>query len=97
MSDRLKWLQSVDCLRKMPDGKGGKRHPTIEDDVTIYANVTVLGGETVIGRGSVIGGNVFLVESVPDESTVIAEPPRQLVRKRSAEDEAHPLQLHWDI
>lgn len=47
-----------------------KRHPTIEDDVTIYSGVTVLGGETVIGRGSVIGGNVWLVESVPPGSRI---------------------------
>lgn len=47
-----------------------KRHPTVEDDVVIYANATILGGETVIGRGSVIGGNVFLMESVPPNSLV---------------------------
>jgi len=47
-----------------------KRHPTIEDDVTIYANATVLGGETVIGRGSVIGGSVWITSSVPPHSTV---------------------------
>jgi len=47
-----------------------KRHPTIEDDVVIYASATILGGETVIGRGSVIGGNVWLTASVPPNSTV---------------------------
>ena len=41
-----------------------KRHPTIEDDVTIYANATILGGETVIGKGSVIGGNSWITESI---------------------------------
>jgi serine O-acetyltransferase len=41
-----------------------KRHPTIEDDVVIYAGATILGGDTVIGRGSVIGGNVWLTHSV---------------------------------
>jgi serine O-acetyltransferase len=45
-----------------------KRHPTIEDNVTIYAGATILGGETVIGKGSVIGGNVWLVRSVPPGS-----------------------------
>jgi len=44
--------------------KNTKRHPTIEDDVTIYANATILGGETVIGKGSVIGGNSWITESV---------------------------------
>jgi len=47
-----------------------KRHPTIEDDVTIYSGATILGGDTVIGAGSVIGGNVWLVESVPRRSKV---------------------------
>ena len=42
-----------------------KRHPTIEDNVTIYSGASILGGDTVIGEGSVIGGNVFLTKSVP--------------------------------
>jgi serine O-acetyltransferase len=42
-----------------------KRHPTIEDDVTIYANATILGGRTVIGRGAVVGGNAWITFSVP--------------------------------
>lgn len=42
-----------------------KRHPTIEDDVTIYANATILGGETVIGKGAVIGGNTWITKPVP--------------------------------
>ncbi|MEY2439891.1 MAG: serine O-acetyltransferase [Verrucomicrobiota bacterium] len=53
--------------------KGGKRHPTVEDDVTIYPNSTVLGGSTVIGARSTIGGNVFLVQSVPPDSLVYYE------------------------
>ena len=48
-----------------------KRHPTIEDDVTIYANSTILGGDTVIGKGCVIGGNSFITESVPEFTKVI--------------------------
>jgi serine O-acetyltransferase len=48
--------------------RNAKRHPTLEDDVTIYSGATILGGDTVIGRGSVIGGNVWLVESVPPYS-----------------------------
>ncbi len=47
-----------------------KRHPTIEDDVVIYANATILGGDTIIGAGSVIGGNVWLTHSVPPGSVV---------------------------
>lgn len=48
----------------------GKRHPTLEDGVTIYAGATILGGETVIGAGSVVGGNVWLTKSVPPGSRV---------------------------
>jgi serine O-acetyltransferase len=47
-----------------------KRHPTIGDDVVIYANATILGGRTVVGAGSLIGGNVWLTESVPPGSVV---------------------------
>lgn len=47
-----------------------KRHPTIEDGVTIYAGATILGGETVIGKDSVVGANVWLTRSVPPGSTV---------------------------
>lgn len=50
--------------------KGTKRHPTIEDNVTIYAGATILGGDTVVGKNSTIGGNVFMVQSVPEDSKV---------------------------
>lgn len=53
-----------------------KRHPTIEDDVIIYANATILGGETVVGARSIIGGNVWLTESVGPDTRVMLEPPR---------------------
>jgi serine O-acetyltransferase len=53
--------------------RGRKRHPTIEDNVTIYPGATILGGETVIGEGSTIGGNVFLTTSVPPHSLVVFE------------------------
>jgi len=60
--------------------RGQKRHPTIEDDVTIYAEATILGGETVIGKGSVIGGNVWLTSSVPPGSKVVIEPTFKRLR-----------------
>jgi serine O-acetyltransferase len=64
--------------------KGGKRHPKVEDDVTIYPNSTVLGGETVIGARSTIGGNVFLVQSVPPDSLVYYEEKQlRIVPKRA--------------
>ena len=53
-----------------------KRHPTIEDDVVIYAGATILGGDTTIGRGSVIGGNVWLTHSVPPGTRVLQDSPR---------------------
>jgi serine O-acetyltransferase len=59
-----------------------KRHPTIEDDVTIYANATILGGETVIGRGSVIGGSVWLTESVSPGSLVYLNTGERLIKKK---------------
>lgn len=51
-------------------GRRDKRHPTIEDEVTIYAGASIHGGETVIGKGSVIGGNVWLTKSVPPGSKI---------------------------
>ncbi|MEJ2006513.1 MAG: serine acetyltransferase, partial [Cyclobacteriaceae bacterium] len=47
-----------------------KRHPTIEDNVVLYAGATILGGNTVVGAGSVIGGNVWLTQSVPQNSKI---------------------------
>lgn len=64
--------------------KGGKRHPNVEDHVTIYPNSTVLGGETVVGARSTIGGNVFLTQSVPPDSLVYYEEKQiAIVQKRS--------------
>lgn len=54
---------------------GVKRHPTIEDDVTIYAGSTILGGDTVIGKGSVIGGNAFIVSSIEPGTKVSVKTP----------------------
>jgi serine O-acetyltransferase len=64
--------------------RGQKRHPTIRDNVTIYAGATILGGETVIGEGCTIGGNVFITGSVPPHNQVSAEPPKLTYRDRSA-------------
>ena len=50
-----------------------KRHPTIEDDVTIYAGATILGGETVIGRGCTIGGNTWVTHSIPAGTVLTQE------------------------
>ncbi len=71
IGNRVRIYQGVTLgALSLPTGKARtlasqKRHPTIEDDVIIYANATILGGETVIGRGAVIGGNSWITESVP--------------------------------
>ena len=59
-----------------------KRHPTIEDDVIIYANATVLGGKTVIGARSVIGGNVWITDSVPQDTEVFLKKPELVFRDK---------------
>lgn len=77
IGDRVKIYQGVTlgALSVKRSLSGSKRHPTIEDDVVIYAGATVLGGETIIGEGAVIGGNVWIVESIPSHSTVIGKLP----------------------
>ena len=60
--------------------RGTKRHPTVEDDVTLYANAIVLGGETVVGAEAIVGGSVFLTRSVPAGSRVAMKPPELAVR-----------------
>lgn len=72
IGDDVRLYQGVTlgALRVEKAMAAAKRHPTIEDDVTIYANATILGGDTVIGRGSVIGGNTWLTRSVPPGSFV---------------------------
>jgi len=73
--------------------KGGKRHPDVEDRVTIYPNSTILGGETVIGAGSTIGANVFLMHSIPENALVYYE-EKQL---RIADKSGPSRQLEWSI
>jgi len=62
--------------------KGGKRHPTIEDNVIIYSGATILGGETVVGKNSVIGGNVWLLDSVPPNTTITHQPPKLVYKEK---------------
>ncbi len=59
-----------------------KRHPTIEDDVTIYAQATILGGDTVVGSHSTVGGNVWLTQSVEPYTYVSVENPKLVVRQK---------------
>lgn len=62
--------------------KGLKRHPTIEDNVTIYANATILGGTTVVGSGATVGGNTFVTKSVLARNVVSQEEPHLQVRPK---------------
>ncbi len=77
-------LGALSTKRTTTDQNGDrlKRHPTIEDGVTIYAGATILGGKTVIGAGSVIGGNVWLVRSVPPGSKIFG---RERIEAREEE------------
>lgn len=61
---------TLGALTVSKDKASEKRHPTIEDDVVIYANATILGGNTTIGKGAVIGGNVWITNSIPAQSLV---------------------------
>ena len=73
----VKMYQGVGLVARSLSGgqslRGQKRHPTVQDDVTIYANATIVGGETIIGEGSTIGASVFLTHSVPSHSLVTFE------------------------
>jgi serine O-acetyltransferase len=75
--------------------RGKKRHPTVENGATLYANATVLGGQTVIGAGSVIGGSVFLTRSVPPRSRVSLNDPELRVASRDGVTESDAL--YFDI
>ena len=63
--------------------RGQRRHPTIEDDVTIYAGASILGGNTVIGRDCVIGSNVFITHSIPPCTTVSVKSQELQYKPRS--------------
>jgi serine O-acetyltransferase len=94
IGDRVRLYQGVTlgALRVQKALEGAKRHPTIEDDVVVYANATILGGNTVIGRGSIIGGNVWLTHSIPP-GTVVTE-TAVIERPRAGAEPPYP---DWDI
>jgi serine O-acetyltransferase len=66
--------------------RGMKRHPTLEDEVVVYANATILGGDTVIGRGAVIGSNVWLTHGVAPGTVVSLEKPSLRIKGPGATD-----------
>jgi serine O-acetyltransferase len=92
IGDHVKMYQGVGLVAKsLAAGqqlRGQKRHPTIEDHVTIYAGATIMGGDIVVGEGSTIGANVFLTTSVPPHSLVVQEEAK--VRVMSKKDHKRP-------
>jgi serine O-acetyltransferase len=66
----------------MHRGQDNKRHPDLENNVTVYAGATILGGSTRIGHHSIIGGKVWLTHSVEPHSVVMTEEPKLSIRKR---------------
>lgn len=86
IGDRVKLYQGVTLgALSTRDGHHSlpcKRHPTVEDDVTIYSGASILGGDTVIGRGSVVGGNAFLTSSVQKDTRVVIHAPETVFKSR---------------
>ena len=97
LGSHVKMYQGVGLVaRSLSAGqklRGQKRHPTIQDRVTIYAGATIMGGDTVVGEGSTIGANVFLTASVPPHSLVVQEAAnvKVLSKKHRAQQ---PVDLH---
>ncbi|NQU45429.1 serine acetyltransferase, partial [bacterium] len=95
IGDNVKIYQGVTLgalsFKKDADGniiKGGKRHPTIGNNVTIYAGATILGGDTLIGDEAIIGGNTWITRSVPPGATVmIGRDGKQTLRERNGIEE----------
>ena len=94
IGNRVRIYQGVTLgALSLPKGAGQllkniTRHPTIEDDVIIYANATILGGETVIGARSIVGGNVWLTESIaPDTRIILKQPELVYIGKKSDKKE----------
>lgn len=77
--------------------RGVKRHPTLEDDVTVYASASILGGDTVIGRGAVIAGNVFITKSVPPGTRVTVKSPELQYRDQSPREFRQEFPADWVI
>lgn len=88
IGDHVKIYQGVTLgalsTRKGQELSGVKRHPTIEDNVVIYANTTVLGGDTVIGENAIVAGNSFVTASIPANTKVSTLMPELKIRNRKA-------------
>ena len=98
IGNHVKMYQGVGLVaRSLAAGqqlRGKKRHPTIEDRVTIYAGATIVGGETIVGEGSTIGASVFLTHSVPPQSLVVQEDANvKILTKKEREKESSDWQI----
>lgn len=97
IGNHVKMYQGVGLVaRSLSAGqllKGQKRHPTLEDRVTIYAGATIMGGDTVVGEGTTIGANVFLTSSVQPHSLVVQEEANVKVMSKKDRQKA-PAEFH---
>lgn len=86
IGDNAKIYQGVTVgALSLSDGhslNGKKRHPTLGNNVTVYANASILGGETIIGNNVTIGGNTFIMKSIPDNMTVVNKEPELILKKK---------------
>ncbi len=94
LGDHVKMYQGVGLVaRSLAAGqqlRGQKRHPTLEDRVTVYAGATIMGGDTVVGESSTVGANVFLTASVPPHSLVIQEEANlKIMSKKDHKRQSH--------
>ncbi|MCI5122611.1 MAG: serine acetyltransferase, partial [Candidatus Electrothrix sp. AUS4] len=86
IGNRVRLYQGVTLgALSLPKGAGTKlrntkRHPTIEDDVIIYASAIILGGDTVVGARSIVGGNVWLTRSIGPDTKVLLKQPELVYR-----------------
>jgi len=90
IGNQVKLYQGVGLVaRSLAAGqalRGHKRHPTLEDRVTVYAGATIIGGDTIVGAGSTIGASVFLTSSVPANSLVVPEATRVRVTPKHPQE-----------
>lgn len=77
--------------------RGVKRHPTLQDDVTVYSGASILGGETIIGQGAVIASNVFITQSVPAHTRVSTKNPELQYKNRRSEEFFQEMPHDWVI
>ncbi len=99
IGSHVKLYQGVALIARSTAGgqalRGQKRHPSIEDNVTVYASTSIMGADTVIGAGSTIAGNVFVTQSIPPRSLVLMQEQSLKVLNKDAR-KVEP-QLDWVI